>query len=335
MDSQAAKRIQPKLYQQALGYVPERTMAETGKTLIVQKLTSRLIYAFRTFVLRQEIPYLFGLVITDKCNLNCFYCESKNSGKYHFAREKAFSVLRDAFNRGHRSLYFTGGEPMLWNDNGTDVSSLDKYARELGYLDVFIYTNGTIPLDVPDCNYIVTIDGPREIHNKIREGTYDLIVNNVRHAVTNSVLASITFNKDNIEYLEDFVREIYDLKLFKGIAFNLLTQWPEILAKYGIIGDERIELLDRIWRLKKDGYPIVLSKSAYIAMRKNSWKRPIPQIELGTKDRIFKCCRDVDNPSVCENCGYASCVEVSQILSLKPSAMWQILSIVKYNDWTQ
>jgi len=275
--------------------MPERTMAETGKTIIMQKLASRLIYAFRTFVLRQEIPYLFGLVITDKCNLNCFYCESKNSGKYHFTSEHAFSVLHDAYNRGHRSLYFTGGEPMLWNDNGYDVSNLVKYARELGYLDVFIYTNGTMPFDVPDCHYIVTIDGPKEIHNKIREGTYDIIIQNVRQAVTNSVLASITFTKEN---------------------------------RYGIIGDERIELLDRIWRLKKDGYPIVLSKSAYIAMRKNSWKRPIPQIELGTKDRVFKCCRDVDNPSVCENCGYASCIEVSQILSLKPSAMWQILRMV-------
>jgi sulfatase maturation enzyme AslB (radical SAM superfamily) len=308
--------------------MPERTMAETGKAIIMLKLTSRLIYAFRTFVLGQERPLLFGLVITDKCNLNCFYCESKNSGKYHFTSEHAFSALRDAYNRGHRSLYFTGGEPMLWNDNGYDVSNLVKFARDLGFLDVFIYTNGTFPIDVPGCNYVVTLDGRREIHNKIREGTYDLLINNVRRAVTNSVLASITFNKNNIEYLEDFVREIYALRIFKGIAFNLLTHWPKILDKYGTIGKERIVLLDRIWKLKKNGYPIVLSKSAYIAMRNNNWRRPIPQIELGTKDRVFKCCRDVDNPSICENCGYASCVEVSQILALKPNAMWQILRMV-------
>ncbi len=306
----------------------ERAMAKTGKALIMQKLTNRLIYAFRTFILRQELPYLFGFVTTDKCNLNCFYCESKNSGKYHFTSEQAFSTLRDAYNRGHRSLYFTGGEPMLWNDNGYDLSNLVKFARELGFLDVFIFTNGTLPIAIPDCNYIVTIDGPRKIHNQIREGTYDLIIDNVKSAVTNSVFASITFNKTNVQYLEDFVREIYDLKLFKGISFNLLTHWPEILAKYGITEEERIELLDRIWKLKKDGYPIVLSRAAYIAMRNNNWKRPIPQIELGTKHRIFKCCRDVDNPSICENCGYANCVEVSQILDLKPSAMLQVLRMI-------
>ena len=76
------------------------------------------------------------------------------------------------------------------------------------------------------------------------------------------------------------------------------------------------------------GYLIVLSKGAYKALRNNDWKRPIPQIELGTKDRIFTCCRDIDNPSVCENCGYANCVEVSQILALKPSAMWQVIKMV-------
>ncbi len=308
--------------------MPEGFMAETGKTLIMQKLANRLIYAFKTFVLKQEKPYLFGLVITDKCNLNCFYCESKNSGKYHFTSEHAFAVLRDAYNRGHRSLYLTGGEPMLWNDNGYDVSNLVEFARELGFLDVFIYTNGTLPIDVSDCNYIVTIDGPREIHNEIREGTYDLIIENVQRAVTNSVFASITFNKTNVQYLEDFIRGIYDLKLFKGISFNLLTHWPEILSKYGITEEERIELLDRIWKLKRNGYPIMLSRAAYIAMRNNNWKRPIPQIELGTKDRIFKCCRDVDNPSICENCGYTNCVEVSQILAAKPSAMLQVLRMI-------
>jgi len=308
--------------------MPERTMAETGKTLIMQKLTSRLIYAFRTFVLRQEKPYLFGLVITDKCNLNCFYCGSKNSGKYHITSERAFSVLRDAYYRGHRSLYFTGGEPMLWYDNGYDVSNLVKFAKDIGFLDVFINTNGTLPIDVPNCNYIVTIDGPREIHNKIREGSFDLIIDNVKGAVTKSVFTSITFNKTNTKYLEDFVREIYDLKLFKGITFNLLTNWPEIVNKYGVMGNERIKLLDRIWKLKIDGYPIVLSRAAYVALRNNNWKRPIPQIELGTNEHIFKCCRDVDNTSVCKNCGYANCVEISQILDMKPSALWQFLRLV-------
>ncbi len=284
-------------------------------------------YAFRTYVLRQELPYLFGLVITDLCNLDCFYCESKNSGGYHFSLEQALHTLEEAYGRGHRSLYFTGGEPMLWEDGGRGLAFLVDHARSLGFADIYIFTNGTVPLDIAGCSYIVTIDGPKEVHDRIRGGTYERVVQNVREAVTPAIFASITFNRDNVEFCERFVREISELHLFRGISFNLLTHWPEIVASHGIAGDERVELLDRLWRLKREGYPIAVSRAAYRALRSNRWKRPIPQIELGTRDRIFTCCRDVDNPEVCATCGYASCVEVAQILALKPSALWQVLRL--------
>jgi len=295
---------------------------------MVGKLLSWFSYGFKTFVLKRELPYLFGLVITDKCNLNCFYCESKNSGQYHFSFKHAKNTINDAYQRGHRSIYFTGGEPMIWEDNGHTLEELIKYARAVGFLDVFIFTNGTIPLTIEQCNYIVTVDGPKKIHDQIRNNSYELILKNVEEAVTKAVFASITFSRANFQYLEEFAKDITETNLFRGISFNLLTHWPEIVAKQGVSPEDRKHLLDRIWKLKKDGYPIVLSKAAYKGLRNNDWKRPIPQIELGTKDRIFTCCRDVDNPTVCENCGYANCVEVAQILALKPSAMWQVVRMV-------
>jgi MoaA/NifB/PqqE/SkfB family radical SAM enzyme len=303
-------------------------MACGGVSMMVSKVASWLGYGFKTFILRQKLPYLFGMVITDKCNLSCFYCESKNSGRYHFSLEQAKSTILDAYRRGHRSLYFTGGEPMIWEDGGHDLEELVRIARDIGFLEVFIFTNGTRPLSIKNCNYIVTVDGPKDIHDQIRHDSYDLVLNNVRNAVTKNIFASITFSKANVQHLHRFVREVTDTKLFKGISFNLLTHWPEIVEKHGVSLEERKHLLDDIWHLKNEGYPIVLSRAAYKALRNNDWKRPIPQIELGTKDRIFQCCRDVVNPSVCEQCGYANCVEVSQILDLKPSAMWQVVRMV-------
>lgn len=294
----------------------------------MNRLVNRLTYGFETFILRRERPYLFGLVINDECNLDCYYCESKNSGLYDFTAEGAVAALRDAYQRGHRSLYFTGGEPMLWADGGLTLADLVEFARELGFFDVFIFTNGTLPLEIEDCNYIVTVDGTAETHNEIRGDSYDLVMENVRSSVTGSVFASITITRSNSHCLEEFVREITALGLFRGISFNLLTHWPEVVEKEGIVGEERVRLLDRIWRLKKEGYPIVLSRAAYLALRRNDWKRPIKQIELGTRDRVFTCCRDVDNPEVCADCGYANCVEVSQILALRPSAMLQVLRMV-------
>lgn len=309
--------------------MPKKGLAGKSNALkMIRRIVSIASYGFKTFILRKNSPYLFGMVVADKCNLNCFYCESKNSGRYHFTSDKAEICLRDAYGRGHRSLYFTGGEPMLWSDNKYNIGDLVNYAYELGFLNILITTNGTIPLSIKNCVYFVTIDGPKDIHNNIRTNTYDLIIGNVKNAATKNVFASITFSKANFQYAEEFVYEITALKIFKGISFNLLTHCQEIVEKYGLNPEERIQLLDKIWQLKKEGFPIVLSRASYLALRDNNWKRPIQQIELGTNEKTFTCCRDVDNPSICKNCGYVSCVEVSQVSALKPSAIWEMLKMI-------
>jgi hypothetical protein len=38
----------------------------------MRKYLGYLAYAFRTFILRLDTPYLFVLVINDACNLDCF-----------------------------------------------------------------------------------------------------------------------------------------------------------------------------------------------------------------------------------------------------------------------
>jgi len=293
----------------------------------MSKLPGWLGYAFSTFVLRQQIPYLFGLEVTDECNLNCFYCEGKNKGRYYYNYPQACEALRSAYSRGNRALYLTGGEPMVWHDGDYQLGDLVRYARELGFIEIFVYTNGTKPLTIEGCKYFVTIDGPREVHNRIRSDSYDLVLANVEAAVTRSVFASITITKANVDFLERYVRDISATGLFRGIAFNLLTHWPDIVARYGILGRERENVLDKVWALKQQGYPILLSAAAYKALRNNDWKRPIAQIELGLPGQLFTCCRDIGNKEICDQCGYVNCAEVSQILALKPSAIWQAVHI--------
>ncbi|MES9871045.1 MAG: radical SAM protein [Sedimenticola sp.] len=297
------------------------------------RLISWMSFGFRTFVLGQKLPYLFGIEISDRCNLDCFYCEGKNKGRYYFTYGQACQALSDAFDRGHRALYFTGGEPMIWQDGDRQLTDLVSYAREVGFTEVFIYTNGTRPLVIPGCRYIVTIDGPREVHNRIRSDTYDMILHNVREAVTSAVFASITITKANSDYLELYAKEITNTGLFRGISFNLLTHWPEIVSQYGFSGIERERVIDRVWELKKKGYPFLLSAAAYKALRNNNWRRPLPQIELSlSPDEMYTCCRDIGNKEICNLCGYVGCVEVSQILAMKPSAIWQAIHVAGIRD---
>jgi sulfatase maturation enzyme AslB (radical SAM superfamily) len=213
---------------------------------------------------------------------------------------------------------------MLWRSEGAILDDVISHARELGFLDIAVFTNGTHPLNSTGVTFIVTIDGTRNIHNSIRADTYDMILNHVRGASAKAV-ASITLSRANERELETAVREIADTHLFTSITFNLLTHNPDIVAQHGIMGEERIEVLDRIWELKRQGYPIILSRAAYLALRANNWRRPVKQIELFAGNRLFTCCRDVGNPDICRDCGYSSCVEISQAFKGRPSAVLELI----------
>jgi sulfatase maturation enzyme AslB (radical SAM superfamily) len=209
-----------------------------------------------------------------------------------------------------------------------------RFAHQTGYFSVFVYTNGTLPLDIERCGYVITIDGPKRIHDSIRGETWDLIMSNVRAARNRSVDVSITLTRANVEYLEEFVREITATGLFRGITCNLLTHWPQFIRDHGLSTEERARVMDQLWQLKQAGYPIVLSRAAYKALRANSWKRPIRQIEVVTSQRVYPCCRDIDHPAVCENCGYSGCAEVAQVLALKPSAIKEAFRMMLLGEGT-
>jgi Fe-coproporphyrin III synthase len=298
-------------------------MAETRQTL--KRYASYLACAVETFLLRRIRPYLYILVVDDRCNLSCFYCQSRNSGAYDLGYEAAARLLREAYDRGHRALVLTGGEPMMWQDGAATLADLVKQARTLGFFDIAVFTNGTFPLNVDGCRYIVTVDGTREIHESIRPGTYDLILRNVR-AARAPVMASVTVTAANAAQLEPIVESIVAAGCFRAITFNLLTDQPDVVARLGVQGDAREAVLEQLWRLKRRGAPIMLSRAACVALKRNDWERPIRQIELGTRQGVYTCCRDVVRPEVCEQCGYSSCVEIAQILRGRPTAwleMWR------------
>ena len=69
-------------------------MAIRSKTL--SRYRSYLAFAINKLVVRKEQPYVFILVLNDKCNLNCFYCESKNTGRYDLDWNTARTALKEA-----------------------------------------------------------------------------------------------------------------------------------------------------------------------------------------------------------------------------------------------
>jgi MoaA/NifB/PqqE/SkfB family radical SAM enzyme len=277
------------------------------------------------YVLGDCRPVLLGMVLTERCNLSCSYCRSHTDVSVHFTFEKAKRTLEEAYARGHRTMYVTGGEPMLWRDGTYKLDDILAYARKLGFFYFWVYTNGMQPLTISDCTYCITFDGPREIHEQSRPGTYDQILENTRAAASKRVFASMMISRHNCQFVGEYVREVAATGLFRGVWFHLFTGTPEQRSEWGLSAKQRIAVLGTLWQHKQNGYPVMLPRPAYKAWRSNTWPRPLMQVEMCTPAGFWRCCRDVGSPAVCEECGYAACVELSQLFGWKPAALLQAM----------
>ncbi|MFI5361429.1 MAG: 7-carboxy-7-deazaguanine synthase QueE [Elusimicrobiota bacterium] len=80
------------------------------------------------------------------CNLQCDYCDEPDtipipSGKVWSSGKVKAAILRLHKKRKHRSISWTGGEPLL---HPAFLAPLMRFAHELG-LENYLETNGTLP----------------------------------------------------------------------------------------------------------------------------------------------------------------------------------------------
>src|SRR3989304_8164958 len=75
-----------------------------------------LPFVWRFIVLRRPEALIYGLALTDRCNLSCRGCQVANTGRPDMSWEQVVAALQGAWERGFREVYFSGGGPMLWRD---------------------------------------------------------------------------------------------------------------------------------------------------------------------------------------------------------------------------
>ncbi len=83
-----------------------------------------------------------GLLIMTgfSCNNNCIMCTTKPKEKDYKDRDtkEILGDLEKGIRQGFREVEFTGGDPTI----RTDILDLIKYAKDLGYKEIAISTNG-------------------------------------------------------------------------------------------------------------------------------------------------------------------------------------------------
>lgn len=196
------------------------------------------------------------VVMNLDCNLACPYCfEDHFQGRHYMTRETARllvdTVIREQIGRGRDvKLGFYGGEPLLSLPLIKEIAlPLRDAAAEKGVKFSFVLTtNGTLLtrsvveelLSLGLTGAIITLDGPREIHDRQRPfvsgaGSYDIIVANIK-ATFDLIELQLGGNYSRDDYRE-FPR-VLDHLIAEGIPPERIgeVQFAPIMPKAGRTG---------------------------------------------------------------------------------------------------
>jgi uncharacterized protein len=199
------------------------------------------------------------LIATHDCNLRCKYCAY--SGKYFYYRthanrkmsiataQKAINLLKipEKYKKINKTFFinFYGGEPLL---NFELIRFCKEYTdqrkRQTGEKFAFVIeTNGTLLtpkvadfLTKSNIFCAVSLDGPKEIHDKYRaykngKGSYNTIIKNLHYLKRHypqyydSISFNMVFHPPFHEQMTEFFADNIDLFYNNRIHFNLVDPY--------------------------------------------------------------------------------------------------------------
>ena len=210
-------------------------------------------------------PLVNTMVIHYNCNLRCTHCavtanEGKLSGPTSMTWEMATEEMRSEYGKGSRIVFFEGGEPTIWKDGDKGFEDLIEEAKQIGYYVTGYTTNG-IGRIIEDSEAIsISLDGPREIHDRIRgPGAYDRMLENLGRTTHPNIFANMTISKDNKDVLKETAEIVDRTPQLRGLMVNFQTPPP---AERTLTSEEKKAVVEEALRLKKEGFPIMNSKRA-------------------------------------------------------------------------
>lgn len=167
--------------------------------------------------------------ITNRCTLRCGHCFIYRDGNPNEpaaemgAAEMLAKILERKQRHGMRSMLWMGGEPLL---------RPDVLKPGVGHFEHnTITTNGTLDLlDLPRTRYVVSLDGPPEVNDRIRgQGTFERVMRTlgrVPQGFGPEVLVQCVVTRMNEDRLEDLVQALLPTAV-QGLTFSFYVPTRE------------------------------------------------------------------------------------------------------------
>jgi len=237
--------------------------------------TVRLVKFFTLLAVKEHVapqlhvrPLVAELFLTDNCNLRCVSCACwRSTTRQELTTDEWKDVLRQLARLPIHKANFTGGEPLIRRD----AVELMRFAREVGIARTHLNTNAIrlTPAKLDDVldagvrSFNVSVDGPRELHDRIRgrRGAFDLTVEHLSHLVSLrerhrlSVRMSFTVMRDTVHALPEIASLAQQLRvrLYVNLATDrtFLFRDPEVTSQARVDADELGEALARLERIAR------------------------------------------------------------------------------------
>ena len=161
-------------------------------------------------------PLVAELFLTDNCNLRCVSCACwRTTTREELTTAEWKDILDQLAALRMHKVNFTGGEPLLRRD----AIEIMDYARSAGFRNLHLNTNAILlrpttldqVLEAGVRSFNVSVDGPREVHDRVRgrNGAFDrtrahlenLVSARDRHHL--KIRMNFTVMRDNVAFLAD------------------------------------------------------------------------------------------------------------------------------------
>ena len=288
-------------------------------------------FGVKTILFRKQEPILGTIILTDKCNLHCRHCSVNNiTGTVHPYRQ-IIREMEQLYGMGVRILFFCGGETFLWRDGEKGLRDLVIEAKKMGFFIVNVVTNGTYSLNLPEADLILlSLDGDRERHNAVRGDTYDLIMENIRHAPSGNICLYMAINQINKDAIRDVCLTARNEPSVRAVSFNFHTPYPDT-EELALTREEKAGCCAVITRMIEEGAPVFNLKSAFPYLIDNRFPTPCRQCVVMEDGQLSVCGRCVHVPGLCERCGYFFVAEYTLLFGGNVKVIWEMLrTYLKY-----
>ena len=184
---------------------------------------------------------VFLTMLGFSCNNNCIMCTTKPKERDYKDRDtkEILDDLKKGINQGFRKVEFTGGEPTIRRD----ILDLIKYAKDLGYKDIALSTNGRM-LSYNNFTEELIKSGVRRVNFSLyghNAKLHDAItrtpqsfkqtiqgIKNVQKFSEVTIIVNTVISRLNYQYLTEIGNFLLSLRIN---FFNILDLIPDGYAK--------------------------------------------------------------------------------------------------------